>query len=169
MTLLTVDPLWRPNSSSPEVNDLAQIRELIGWPASHASLTGLIEQLNSVASLSPATVAQVQGWLDEISALEEAHADALDAGTAHLGNAEEYEGPIPGTAPTRDQQQNQVGELSWDTSLLKARYKFGSSARATIQGQRDERIELLTSKIATAINVRRLPRGGFGGGMLLRS
>lgn len=163
MPIPAVDPLWR---ATPTVNDLIRIRMLIGWPASDASLTELVQQLNSVAALSPPTVAQVQGWLDEITSLEETQADEIDGGTAHLGNAEEYEGPIPGTSPNRDAQLSQAGKLTWDTSLLKARYRFGTGSRATAQGQRDERIELLTSRIATALNVRRMPTSG---GMLLRS
>lgn len=169
MTLPTLNTLWRPNTSSATVDDLALIRMHIGWPASDASLTELIQQMNSVARLSPSSVAQVQGWVDEIANLEETQADAIDAGTAHLGNAEEYEGPIPGTSPNRDAQLSQAGKLTWDTSLLKARYRFGSGARATAQGQRDERIELLISRIATTLNVQRMARGGVGAGMLQRS
>lgn len=169
-TLPTLDPLWRPTATSTR-NDRDLIRTYIGWPATNGSLTELIQQMNTVAALAPSTVSQVQGWVDEIANLEETQADAIDAGTAHLGNAEEYDGPIPGTSPTRAQQLSQAGKLSWDTSLLKARYKFGSGARATAQGQRDERIELLTNRIANALNCRRMaPQGAAGGGgMLLRS
>lgn len=169
MAIPTLSVLWRPNTATPTVNDLAQIRMLIGWPASDGSLTELVQQMNSVAKLSPASVAQVQGWVDEIATLEETQADEVDSGTAHLGNAEEYEGPIPGTSPSRDAQLSQAGKLTWDTSLLKARYRFGTGARATAQGQRDERIELLISRIATALNVQRMARGGVGAGMLQRS
>lgn len=170
MALPSLNALWRPTGSST-VNDRDLIRVYIGWPATDASLTELTEQMNSVAALVPSTVAQIQAWLDEIVTLEETQADAVDAGTAHLGSAEEYEGPIPGTSPTRDQQLSQAGKLSWDTSLLKARYRFGSNARATAQGQREERIEVLVGRIAQSLNVRRLaPQGpGGGAGMLLRS
>lgn len=170
MALPTLDSLWRPNNSSTR-NDRDLIRTWINWPATDGSLTELIEQMNSVASLAPSAVTQIQAWVDEIVNLEEIQADEVDAGTAHLGSAEEYEGPIPGTSPTRDQQLSQAGKLTWDTSLLKARYRFGTSARATAQGQRDERIELLIGRIASALNVARVaPRGAGGGaGMLLRS
>lgn len=164
-----VNALWRPNTASPKIDDLGRIRALICWPASDTSLTWLIQQLNSVASVSPNTVLQVQAWLDEVTTLEETQSDEIDSGIAHLSNAEEYEGPIPGVTLTKEERESQVGRLSWDTSLLKARYRFGSGARATAQGQRDERIELLTGRIATALNVQRLPRGGYGAGMLLRS
>ena len=169
MPLPTVDPLWRPNTASPSVNDLALIRTYINWPATDGSLTELIQQLNSVAKNLPATVTQVQAWVDEIRDLEETQADAVADGTAHLGNAEEYEGPIPGTSPTRQQQLSQAGKLTYDTSLLKARYRFGGGAKATAQGQREERIGLLVSRIAAALNVRPMPAVGSGGGMLLRS
>lgn len=168
MAIPALDALWRPSTSST-TNDLAQIRMLIGWPATDSSLTELVQQLNAVAKNSPATVAQVQGWVDEIATLEETQSDEVDSGTAHLGNAEEYEGPIPGTSPNRDAQLSDAGKLKWDTSLLKARYRFGTGARASAQGQRDERIELLTSRIAVAINVQRMARGGVGAGMLSRS
>jgi hypothetical protein len=168
MTLPTVDPLWRPNNTSAVINDLELIRTYINWPASEGSLIELIQQLNSVAKNSPATVTQVQSWIDEIRDLEETQADAVGDGTAHLGNAEEYEGPIPGTSPTRAQQLSQAGKLTWDTSLLKARYRFGNGARASAQGQRDERITLLVSRIARALNVYTLPVS-TSSGMLLRS
>lgn len=168
--MLAPNALWRPTANSTR-NDRDLIRTYIGWPATEGSLVELTQQMNSVATLSPSTVGQIQGWLDEIVNLEETQADAVDAGTAHLGSAEEYEGPIPGTTPTRDQQQSQVGKLSWDTSLLKARYKFGSgNARASAQGQRDERIQLLIGRIASALNVPRIaPQPAMGAGMLLRS
>jgi hypothetical protein len=167
--MLAPDPLWRPTATSTR-NDRDLIRTYIGWPATEGSLVELTQQMNSVATLSPSTVAQIQGWLDEIVTLEETQADEVDAGTAHLGNAEEYEGPIPGTSPTRDQQLNQAGKLAWDTSLLKARYRFGGGTRASAQGQRDERIQALINRIATALNVPRIaPQGMSGAGMLLRS
>ena len=170
MALPSLNALWRPTASSA-VNDRDLIRTWINWPATDASLTELTEQMNAVASLVPSTVAQIQAWVDEITTLELTQSDEVDAGTAHLGSAEEYEGPIPGTSPTRAQQLSQAGKLSWDTSLLKARYRFGNNARATAQGQREERIELLVARIAQALNVRRLaPQGaGAGVGMLLRS
>ncbi len=169
MTILAPDPLWRPTATSTR-NDRDLIRTYIGWPATEGSLVELTQQMNAVATHSPSTVTQIQAWLDEIVNLEEIQADEIDAGTAHLGNAEEYEGPIPGTSPTRDEQLNQAGKLAWDTSLLKARYKFGGGARASAQGQRDERTQALINRIATALNVPRIaPQGMSGAGMLLRS
>ena len=138
--MLAPNTLWRPTPSSTR-NDRDLIRTYLGWPVTEGSLVELTQQMNSVATLSPSTVGQVQGWLDEIVNLEETQADEVDAGTAHLGSAEEYEGPIP-----------------------------GSNARASAQGQRDERIQLLINRIATALNVPRIaPQAAMGAGMLLRS
>jgi hypothetical protein len=172
LALPPLNALWRPNTGST-VDDLERIRTYIGWPGTQGSLTELIQQLNTVADLRPAMVTQVQAWVDEVADLEETQADAVAAGTAHLGNAEEYEGPIPGTSPTRDQQLSQAEGLQWDTSLLKARYRFGtgSGMAATAQGQRDSRIELLINRIAAALNVRRMvaPGAMSGSAPLLRS
>lgn len=169
MAIPTLNALWRPNSSSA-INDRNLIRAWIGWPASETALIELSQQMNVVATISPTTVPQVQAWVDEVVALEETQADLIDAGTAHLGNAEEYEGPIPGTSPDRDAQLEAAGPLKWDTSLLKARYRFGSGARATAQGQREERIQLLIGRIAAALNVARIAQQpAMGAGMLMRS
>ncbi|MBU6251222.1 MAG: hypothetical protein KGO47_08665 [Cyanobacteria bacterium REEB417] len=167
MAIPSLNALWRPNSSNA-TNDRDLIRAWLGWPASEVALVELSQQMNVVATISPTTVPQVQAWIDEVLELEETQADAVAAGTAHLGNAEEYEGPIPGTTPTRDQQLSQAKTLTWDTSLLKARYRFGSGARATAQGQRDERIQLLISRIANALNVPRVaPQPVMGAGATL--
>lgn len=169
MPLPTLDPLWRPNSDS-DINDLELISTYMGWSGSEASIITLAQQMNSVASYFPAKVARIQAWLDEIVTLEETQADEIDAGTAHLGSAEEYEGPIPGTAPTREQQLKIADDLEWDTDLLKARYKFGSNSRSSAQGQRDERIYILQDRIATALNIRRMsPMPALGVGSLMRS
>lgn len=167
MALPALNPLWRPNNTSAR-NDRDLIRSWIGWPASEVPMVELSQQMNSVASVSPSTVTQIQGWIDEVLTLEETQSDEVDAGTAHLGNAEEYEGPIPGTSPTRAQQLSQAGKLSWNTDLLKARYRFGSGARATAQGQREERMGLLIARIATALNLPRVaPQPVMGGGATL--
>jgi hypothetical protein len=145
-----LDIQWRQTA---DINDRELIRTHLNYPASDASLTMIIQQMNSVAAVSPETVARIQGWLDEIIELEEIQADAVLDGTAHLSNAKEYEGVIPGTIPTRDQQLSQAGKLSWDTSVLKARYVFGEGTRNTAQGQRDERRGLLVSRIVQAVGI----------------
>jgi len=167
--LPALNPLWRPTGADT-TNDLVLIRTWIGWPATDGSLTELIQQMNALASLSTADVAQVQAWIDEVIALEATQAGAVADGTAHLGNATEYEGPIPGTTPTREQQLSQADVLQWDTSLLKARYGFsGGGPGATAQGQREQRMQALITRIAQTLNVARLAPQGASVGMLLRS
>lgn len=170
MALPPLDPLWRPSATST-TNDLVLIRTWIGWPATEGSLVELIQQMNALATNSPPDVTQVQAYVDEVIELEATQASAVADGTAHLGNATEYEGPIPGTAPTREQQLQQADVLQWDTSLLKARYGFsGGGPGATAQGQREQRMQLLITRIAQALNVPRIaPQPAMGGGMLLRS
>ena len=68
--MLAPDPLWRPTATSTR-NDRDLIRTYLGWPVTEGSLVELTQQMNSVATLSPSTVGQVQGWLDEIVNLEE--------------------------------------------------------------------------------------------------
>lgn len=169
MPLPNLDPLWRPNGNS-DTEDLELISTFMGWSGSEASVITLVQQMNSVASYFPAKVLRIQAWLDEIVTLEETQADEVDAGTAHLSSAEEYEGPIPGTTPSRAQQMKRADDIEWDTDLLKARYKFGGGVRASAQGQRDERINVLLERIATALNIRRMaPLPALGAGMLMRS
>jgi hypothetical protein len=160
-----LDTSWRQTST---INDRELIRTYLNYPASESSLTLIIQQMNSVASVSPETVERIQAWLDEIIELEETQADAVADGTAHLGNVTEYEGVIPGTSPTRDQQLNQAGKLAWDTSVLKARYSFDGSARSTAQWQRDERRGSLVSRISQAIGIPYNSNNGCGGATLIR-
>lgn len=160
-----LDLSWRQTGV---INDRELIRTYLNYPASEASLTLIIQQMNSVASVSPETVERIQGWLDEIIELEEIQADAVADGTAHLGNVKEYEGVVPGTSPTRDQQLNQAGKLAWDTSVLKARYSFDGSARSTAQGQRDERRGSLVSRISQAIGIPVNMNNDYGGATLIR-
>lgn len=165
-TLPDLDPLWRPNASNSIINDRELIRTYINWPATISSLTQLIEQLNSVASISPATVVQVQSWLDEIIDLEQTTADEISDGTAHLSNLQQYEGPIPGVKLTEDDRRTQVGELQWDSNLLKNKLVFNGGMRSTPQGQREERIGLLIKRITQACNLQ--PYRGESG-LIIRS
>lgn len=165
-----VDPLWRPNTTTAAPNDLVLIRTWLGWPATDASLTELIQAMNTLAGLSPPDVSQVQAWIDEVLELETTQAAAVADGTAHLGNATEYEGPIPGTTPTREEQLQQADVLQWDTSLLKARYGFsGGGPGATAQGQREQRMQGLITRIAQTLNTQRYVSPWAMGGMLQRS
>lgn len=153
-TLPDLDPIWRPNTNNNNIHDRELIRTYIKWPATIGSLTQLTEQLNSLASISPVTVTQVQNWLDEIIDLEQSTADEISEGTAHLSNLQEYEGPIPGVKITEDDRRTQAGELQWDSNLLKSKLKFNGGLRSTPQGQREERIRNLVNRIAQACNLR---------------
>lgn len=164
-SLPNLDPLWRPNTSNGAVNDRELIRTYIKWPATIASLTELIMQLNSVASISPATVTQVQAWLDEVVELEQVQADEIADGTAHLSNLQEYEGPIPGKTITEELRQSKLGEIEYDTTLQKNRLVFSTGLRSTPQGQREERISKLISRITQACNLEIYNPGG----VLMRS
>ncbi|MEY3462756.1 MAG: hypothetical protein RLZZ468_534 [Cyanobacteriota bacterium] len=164
-----LDSAWRPNTAGPDVDDVELIRTFIGWPAVYDSIYGLRLRLNEIANISPASVTQIQAWVDEIVILEQDHADAVSDGTAHLANAEEYEGPIPGTTPTRAQQLSQAGKLTWDTSLLKGRYRFSGSASSTADGQRNSRIALLTNRIIGALGIDPSTTTTGSSTMLLRS
>ncbi len=168
MALPDLSALWGPNSTRT-VQDRSLLRVYLDLPASDEAMVHLTVQMNSVASVDPPSVAQVQAWLDEILTLEQTGADEVDAGTAHLGNATSYEGLAPGKTLTRDEKLSQAGTLQWDTNLDKVKYEFGSSPRATAQGQREERISTLARRIATALNLRVSGAGGMGGGVLIRS
>jgi hypothetical protein len=167
MALPNLNALWGPNSVRT-VQDRSLLRAYLGLPASDEAMVYLSTQMNSVASVDPPSVVQVQAWLDEILTLEETGADEVDAGTAHLGNATSYEGLAPGKTLTRDEKLSQAKTLQWDTSLDKVKYEFGSNPRATAQGQREERINTLARRIATALNVHVSGMGGMGGGVLIR-
>lgn len=173
--LTPLNPLWRSALASPPdaVDDRELIRMHCNWGGHYEALEILTQRMNEVAETYAPTVTTIQGWLDRIQILEQDHADAVEAGTAHLANAEEYEGPIPGTSPTRDEQLSQAGKLSWDTSLLKARYRFGTTAGAagTADGQRRSEISQLRYRIldALALDEQATTMGGFGYSGLVRS
>jgi len=168
MALPTLNALWGPNGTRT-VQDRSLIRVYLSLPASDEAMAHLTTQMNSVASVDPPSVAQVQAWLDEILTLEQTQSDEVDSGTAHLGNATSYEGLAPGKTLTRADKLSQAKLLQWDTSLDKVKYEFGSNPRATSQGQREERISALTRRIETALNLRVSGLGGMGGGVLVRS
>ena len=167
MTLPTLNTLWGPNGTRT-VEDRSLLRVYVNLPASDEAMVHLSTQMNSVASVDPPSVVQVQTWLDEIITLEQAGADEVDAGTAHLGNVSSYKGVTPGTTLSRDDKLSQAKTLQWDTSLDKVEIEFGSNPRATKQGQRDERIALLVRRITKTLNLR-VPNADSTGGVLIRS
>jgi len=170
-----LNALWRSMLATPPAtkDDRERIRMHVGWGGHYEAMQTLTLRMNELAEGYAPTVASIQSWLDQIENLELDHSDAVGAGTAHLANAEEYEGPIPGTSPTRDQQQSQAGKLTWDTDLLKARYKFGGAAGAagTADGQRRAEIAMLRFRVLDALALDQQPvtNGGYGYTGLVRS
>ena len=178
LPLPELNALWRSVLATPPaaVDDRELIRMHCSWGGHYEAMHILTCRMNEIAEGYPPTVASIQGWLDQIDVLEQDHTSAVEAGTAHLANAEEYEGPIPGTSPTRDQQMSQAGKLTWDTSLLTAKYKFGSGGNgsgvaSTADGQRRSEISMLRWRIldALALDAQATTNGGFGYSGLVRS
>jgi len=99
--LPTLDDAWR--TSDP--NDREKIRQYAMLRAKQEDLHPLTVAMNELAEVSPATVTQVQAWIDEIELLEQDWADKVSDGTAHLGNAKTYKGPIPGKTITRSEER----------------------------------------------------------------
>jgi len=164
MAIPTLNQLWR---TSPR-DDRELIRGYAGWPVSSYNLQILTTILNRAADTSAATVTQCQAWIDEIETLEQDWADQIGDGTAHLGNAAEYEGPLPGATVSRDQQLKKADVLEWDTSLLRVKVTTGGRADATAGGVRGTRIAQLQRRILQALGIRPYNDGGSGG-RLLRS
>ena len=148
MTLPTLDELWRTG----DTDDRELIRDIAGMAATDAALTSLTDSMNSLASVSPPTVAKVQAWIDEIIILEADYADRVADNTAHLGDVKSYEGLRPGLNPTRQQQLKAAGPLQWDTeSVLKVRFEAGDNPSATASGQLGSRLSDLKARIVTAL------------------
>ena len=149
MTLPTLDPLWR---TTPDDREL--IREYANFPGSEAGMTMLTVQLNSLASVTPSTVARVKGWIDEIQQLEQDVADQVADRTAHLGDVKSYEGLRPGLKPTKDDTLTKAGPLEWDTqSLMRVRFEAGDGPGGTASGQTQGRIADLKGRILTALSL----------------
>lgn len=147
MSLPTLDPLWR-------ASDQETVRRYAGIAVVEASISDLISRMNSVATISPATVTTVRAWIDEAETLEVDWADKVAAGTAHLGNATSYEGPAPGATITRAQTLEKADVLEWDTSLLKVKTTSDGSAGSTAGGVVAERIADLHRYILDALGLR---------------
>lgn len=161
MTLPAIDNLWRQPPAA--TNDLMLLQRYLGFAITNASLTVLIEAMNSTAELLPPAVGSIQGMLDEITTLEEAYADEVDAGTAHQGNLKEYEGPIQGKTISSDDRRTDLGPLKFDTSLLKERKVFTDGASP--QSERLNRRAFLVSQIRRSLNL----KSPDNNGMLIRS
>ena len=160
LPLPTLNALWR---TSP-IDDREAIRSYAEAPATEINLSRLTVAMNLMAETSPAAVAKVKAWIDEIEDLESIWADKVASGTAHLGNAEEYEGPVPGTTPTRDQQLKRADVVEWDTNLLRVRYRSGSGA-GTEGAVLDARVRELKHQVLVAVGF----DGASAGARLIRS
>jgi hypothetical protein len=168
MAVPTLNPLWRPNAGSAR-DDRELIRGYALWPVSEYNLTILTTILNRAADVSPGTVARCQAWIDEIEDLEQDWSDQVAAGTAHLSNAQEYEGPIPGTTLTRQDRQKKADVLEWDTSLLKVRTVSGGRADATAGGVLAARMAQLKHKILQALGIKPYDGSDGSSARLMRS
>jgi hypothetical protein len=148
MSLPTLDPLWR---TTPDDRDL--IRQYARLSVSYSSLQIITDQMNGVARLSASSVARVQGWIDEIEALEEEYAGQVADGTAHLGNATSYEGPKPGVTLTKADRQRKLDVIEWDTDLLKVKTSSNGAPLSTADGVRRARVAELKEQILTAVGL----------------
>jgi hypothetical protein len=164
----TLNALWRPNGSSAR-DDRELIRGYASWPISAYNLTQLTTILNRAADTSPATVAQVQSWIDEIENLEQDWSDKVSDGTAHLGNVQSYEGPAPGANLTRDDLRKRADVLEWDTSLLRVSYQSGGRTDATVGGTIANRIQQLKGRIFQTLGIKASDRADGGQSYLVRS
>lgn len=160
LPLPTLNALWR----TTPIDDREAIRSYAEAPATEVNLHRLTVAMNLMAEASPAAVAKCKTWITEIEDLEQIWADKVVAGTAHLGNAEEYEGPVPGTTPTRDQMLSQADVVQWDTSLMKVRYRSGGGA-ATEGAVLQARVDGLKRQVLTAVGF----DGASGGARIVRS
>ena len=161
LPLPTLNALWR----TAPIDDRDAIRTYAEAPATEVNLSRLTVAMNLMAEASPAAVAKVKGWIDEIEELEEIWAGKVVSGTAHLGNAEEYEGPAPGTTPTRDQQLKRADVVEWDTTLLRVRYRSGTGGAATEGAVLAARVNELKGQVLTAVGF----DGGHSGARIIRS
>jgi len=168
MAVPTLNPLWRPNDDSSR-DDRELIRGYALWPVSSYNLQILTTILNRAADTSPATVAQCQAWIDEIENLEQDWSDRVSDGIAHLGNAQEYEGPMPGAPLTRQDRLKKADVLEWDTELLKVRTVSGGRADATASGVLATRIAQMKHRIMQALGVKPYDGSDGSSARLIRS
>jgi hypothetical protein len=156
----TLDALWRPNDVGPQPktrDDRELIRSYSNQPAAELVYHDLTVVMNRLASVSPAGVAQIQGWINEIETLESDWAGQVADGNATYAQATEYEGPLPGATIERADMLSQADVLKWDTDLKKVKFKTAPGAN-TQAGNMGQRIADLKGRILTALDL--LPRYG---------
>ena len=156
----TLPPLLAPWRTG----DRELIRQYLGWPVVAGNLIQLTSAMNRAADF-PDTVIAIQAWIDEIENLSADWADKVADGTAHLGNAAEYEGPMPGKTLTRDDLKKRADVLEWDTSLHRVRIVGGTAASSTLGGTLAGRIGSLKGQIIAALGLK--PASGYSGSLQL--
>lgn len=151
--LPTLNDLWRPNGDDANTDDRELIRQYSNQPAVQVVLHDLTVTMNRMAEIAPASVAQIQTWIDEIETLEAQWAAEVAAGTAHYSQAQEYEGPLPGTALTRDDLLKRADVLEWDTNLNRVRIVAGAGGGGTAAGATGQRIGELKARVLKAMDL----------------
>jgi hypothetical protein len=147
MAIQPLNALWRES-------DREAIRQYAAIPVTESGMQHLVSALNSVATLSPATVTQCRAWIDEATTLEASYAAKVAAGKAHLDSAKTYEGLRPGAEPTREDMLRQVDVLQYDIeTLYKVRITAGDGQMATANGASGARIADLQVKVLQAVGL----------------
>ncbi len=153
----TVPPVLSPWRSG----DRELIRQYANWPCSGYNLTQLTAAMNRVAETSTETVAAIQARIDKIESLDQDWTDKIEDGTAHLGNAVEYEGPIPGQTLTPNDYRSKLAVIEWDTSLRKVRTVTGGRSDATAGGLITGKIASLKAEILQDLGIQAANGGGM--------
>jgi hypothetical protein len=164
MAIPTLNALWRPNGADATKDDRELIRGYSEQPAVEVVLHDLTVNMNRMATVSPAAITQIQTWIDEVEELEEQWAGYVADGTASQLSAAEYEGPINGTAVSRDDQLKRADVLEWDTTANRVRIKSAAGGQGSQSAAIASRIASLKGKVLQAMNLSR-----SAGAVLLRS
>jgi hypothetical protein len=164
MAIPTLNALWRPNGADATKDDRELIRGYSEQPAVEAVLHDLTVNMNRMATVSPAAITQIQTWIDEIEELDEQWSGFVADGTASQLSAAEYEGPINGTAVSRDDQLKRADVLEWDTTANRVRIKSAAGGQGSQSAAIAGRIASLKGKVLQAMNLSR-----SAGAVLLRS
>jgi hypothetical protein len=164
MAIPTLNALWRPNGADATKDDRELIRGYSEQPAVEVVLHDLTVNMNRMATVSPAAITQIQTWIDEIEELDEQWSGFVADGTASQLSAAEYEGPINGTAVSRDDQLKRADVLEWDTTANRVRIKSAAGGQGSQSAAIAGRIASLKGKVLQAMNLSR-----SAGAVLLRS
>lgn len=155
MAIPALNPLWR---TSP-VDDREQVRLYSGAPATEVNVYTLTNALNLLAAASPAAVQTIQSSIDEILELEDIWRTKLADSQAHLANAQEFDGVLPGTPLTRDDMLEQADVVRWNVGLLRTSYKTGGAANSE-GAVLSARIEELKQRVLSAVGFQSYGSGG---------